>query len=188
MAGQTEILWRSEALASAERCVIADAPGLSSIAGIAVLALDAAPASITYAIDTDDSWFAHAARIDITAGTATQTILIERKANRWFVAGTARPDLDACTTIDLGWSPATNTLALRAQPLAPGQARSGHAAWLRFPELDVVASEQAYTRLALDRVRYTSSTFTAELQMADRDVVRTYGDALWHADTLRHVN
>ena len=186
MAPRTDVLWRSNVLGSLERCAIRDDPGTESIEGTAVLSRHDAPASIAYVIDTAADWSVVAARIAITAGRGSRVILIQRTDGEWFVDETHRPDLAQCTSLDLGWSPATNTLPLRSTPLAIGESASAHAAWLRFPELDVVSSEQTYARLAADRVRYDSATFSAELLITDFDVVTNYGDGLWHAEQIHH--
>ena len=185
MTAATAILWRSAALGSAERCVIADQPGHEAIHGRAVLALHDVPASIDYVVHTAPDWTALLAVVEIAAGDASQKIQLERSDRAWTVNGTSRPDLAACTFVDLGWSPATNTLPLRARSLQVNESHTARAAWLRFPELDVVASEQTYTRLANDVVRYNSSTFTAELAVTGDQIVTRYGDDLWRADKLR---
>ncbi len=56
------------------------------------------------------------------------------------------------------------------------------AAWLRYPELDIVPNEQHYTRLALDRWRYESGDYAFELTTETASgFVLQYGDDLWHA-------
>jgi hypothetical protein len=61
--------------------------------------------------------------------------------------------------LDLGSTPATNTIPIRRLALEIGETTDITVAWVRFPELDVVASEQRYTRLATDRWRYQSGDY-----------------------------
>jgi len=74
------------------------------------------------------------------------------------------------------------SISLAADGLAVGASTTITAAWVRFPEFDVVASEQTYTRLADDRWRYASGRFEAELEVDPAtNVVRRYGEDLWRA-------
>jgi uncharacterized protein len=100
----------------------------------------------------------------------------------WELDGLPAPDLENCEDIDLGWTPATNTIPIRRLELEVGETASITAAWVRFPELDVVANEQQYTRLADDRWRYRSGDFDFEL-ITDpgSGLVLEYGDDLWRA-------
>jgi uncharacterized protein len=87
--------------------------------------------------------------------------------------------------VDLGFTPATNTLPIRRLALAIGQSTPARSAWLRFPELRLEPLEQTYTREADQTFRYRAlidgETFTARL---DTDV---YGrvvlyEGLWELE------
>lgn len=184
MGDRVEIRWTSGALQSSEHCTIHGQPGIASLGGTAVLPLGDLPATITYSVDTGADWSTSGASLDIDAGDVSRSITLARDSrDQWLVDGRARPDLAGCTSVDLGWTPATNTLPLRAASLAVGQSSQVMAAWVRFPELDVVASEQVYTRLRHDRVRYESATFTAELEVSAELVVTRYAVDLWVAES-----
>ena len=79
--------------------------------------------------------------------------------------------------IDLGWTPATNTLPVRRLNLAIGES-SGPvtAAWISFPNLRLQPLAQEYQRLAKDRYLYSSGegAFKAEIVVNDRGVVLEY--------------
>jgi hypothetical protein len=79
--------------------------------------------------------------------------------------------------VDLGCSPATNTLPIRRLRLAVGATQAIRAAWVRFPELTVVRAEQSYSRLDEFTYRYASGEFQAELTVDDEDLVTSY--AVW---------
>jgi uncharacterized protein len=69
---------------------------------------------------------------------------------------------------------------IRRLGLDTGGTASITAAWVRFPELDVVASEQQYRRLAIDRWQYTSGEYDYQLVVdPDTGLVLAYGDDLW---------
>ena len=97
----------------------------------------------------------------------------------WTVDGRARPDLSAGLDVDLCWTPATNTLAIRRLDLGIGGRASIDATWVRWPELDVVRARQTYARLAVDRYRYDSGGQPYELQVDQVGLVTRYGDDLW---------
>ena len=77
------------------------------------------------------------------------------------IDGRIRPDLDGCTDVDLGWSPITNVIPMRRLGLRVGDSVELLAAWVRFPELDVVANRQRYTRVTENR--YESGPYDFEL-------------------------
>ena len=90
-----------------------------------------------------------------------------------------------CDDIDLGWTPATNTIPIRRLGLELGETSTITAAWVRFPELDVVCNRQRYTRLTNSRWRYESGDYDVEL-VADgaSGLVLAYGDDLWQASAI----
>jgi hypothetical protein len=77
---------------------------------------------------------------------------------------------------DLAFTPATNTLPIRRLGLAVGDSRDVTAAWVRYPELDLVPLPQSYTRLAATGYRYQSrdGAFTAELETDELGLVVRY--------------
>ena len=83
--------------------------------------------------------------------------------------------LKGCIDVDLGCSPATNTLPVRRLRLAIGGSTTIKAAWVRFPELTVEKSAQTYARLDEFTYRYSSDTYEAELVVDDEGVVAQYG-------------
>ncbi len=148
------------------------------------MSLGDAPLRIEYAVTTDSQWATLAVGITLTGEESGRRLSLQRGGDTWTVDGQPRRDLDRCRDVDLGWTPATNVLPLRRLPIADGESMTTRAAWVRFPELDVVVSEQTYTRLAPDRVRYQSGTFEADLRVTPDEIVTTYGDELWVAKTL----
>jgi hypothetical protein len=95
------------------------------------------------------------------------------------------PDLSGTVDIELGFTPATNTLPIRRLALEIGESARVRSAWLRFPELRLEPLEQMYTRQAERRFRYRSLV-DGELFVARLDtdmfgwVVRYEG--LWEAE------
>ena len=78
--------------------------------------------------------------------------------------------------IDLGFTPATNTLPIRRLAPAIGETVDVTALWVRFPELTIEPLPQRYTRLDDSRYRYESAggAFVAEIEVDDLGLVVTY--------------
>jgi uncharacterized protein len=171
-AGERTVLWQSERLRSAELCTLREAPGLV-LEGTVLLPLDGAPAEVRYGVEADARWVTRVARL--RAGG--RVLLLEHDgAGRWILDGVPRPDLEGCTDVDLGVSPSTNTLPIRRLGEAGAEVA---AAWVGFPELTVERLEQRYAPLGGGRWRYQAGEFAAALEVDDRGLVITYGDALW---------
>lgn len=174
--GVTRILWYSADLQSTERFTSGPSSGGWRLAGTLVLPIEGEPAQITYTVDVDPAW--RARRVDATVERAEGVRRVEMSADGdgWTVQGVPAGALDGCVDVDLAFSPATNTLPIRRLASAAG-ARSLPVAWLRFPELDVVRSEQTYTRLGPHRWRFRLDDFTAELEVDAGGHVLRYGAA-----------
>jgi hypothetical protein len=96
--------------------------------------------------------------------------------------GQAVAELKGCVDVDLGVTPSTNTLPIHRLELEVGASAEIVAAWIRFPELDIIPAAQRYTRLADRQYLYESNTFSAELDVDDLGLVVTY-PGIWERDT-----
>lgn len=87
-------------------------------------------------------------------------------------------ELDGTKDVDLGFTPATNTLPVRRLSLEAGATASVTAAWVKFPDLTMEVLPQRYTRLNAVHYRYESAggTFVAELEMDELGIVVQYGN------------
>lgn len=177
------ILWHCAELASTEHAWLLDEDAGHRLAGVVVLPRDGDPCHITYEVVVDHHWVPLVATATVTTPAGVSRIALASEADgRWMLDGTTAPPLDGCGDVDLGWTPATNTIPIRRLTLELGETASISAAWVRFPELDVVASEQRYTRLGNERWRYRSGDYDFELRTDDATgLVLAYGDDLWRA-------
>ncbi len=101
--------------------------------------------------------------------------------------GVLAPELAGALDVDLGFTPATNTLPIRRLALAVGESAPVRSAWLRFPEFRLEPLEQTYTRESEQTFRYRAQIdnepFVARL---DTDVfgrVLSY-EGLWEAEFM----
>src|SRR5690606_23152367 len=114
-----------------------------------------ASARLRYAIDCDRQWRTRAALIEGEVdGEPVRFALAADGAGGWRRDGAPAPGLAGALDIDLGFTPATNTLPIRRLNLAVGARARVRSAWLRFPGLRLEPLEQVYTREAELTFRY----------------------------------
>ncbi len=147
------------------------------IAGSIITTNGPKPAEARYQIACDAQWQTRRVSVTVDMYDAVRGIDIACDNGDWRADGRPVDALRGCVDIDLGWTPATNTLPIRRLDLKVG-ASSGPvtAAWLRFPELTLEPLPQVYERLAEKQYRYTSrgGEFTALLDVDDNGVVMEY--------------
>ena len=145
-------------------------------------------ATLRYAIQCDPAWRTRSAVIEGQAcGSPVRFSLAADGAGRWTSDGVALPHLAGALDVDLGFTPATNTLPIRRLGLAVGQSAPVRSAWLRCPELRLEPLEQTYTREAERTFRYRAlvdgDPFVARLDIdACGRVVRYEG--LWEMEAI----
>ncbi len=172
------VAWRrSDEVETDEHCTLTLRDSGLALVGTVLGAEGGAPVRIEYKVLADAAGMTTAAHVRDLRGFETQTIALERDAKgNWTVNGTAAKALKGCTDVDLGCSPSTNTLPIRRLRLAVGGSSTVKAAWVRFPELDVVKAAQTYTRLDEFTYRYKGGTFEAELTVDDDGLVAAYAE------------
>jgi hypothetical protein len=142
------------------------------LTGTAILAVDGAPYFIEYTVGVDPEWRTRS--VDVRCNEL-EIELTADGAGSWSV-----PGFDGCLDVDLGFTPATNTLPIRRLGLAVGEAAELDVTWVRFPELTLERMTQRYERLADDRYHYSSPGFDAELHVDEHGLVLDYS-GLWRA-------
>ena len=172
------VAWRrtDEVLAD-EHCTLAVRGSGLSLIGTVLGSEDGVPVRTEYRVLADGAGLTTAVHVRDQRGFDQRTLTVERSTKgAWTVDGVAARTLKGCTDIDLGCSPSTNTLPIRRLRLAVGATATIAAAWVRFPELEVVKAAQTYTRLDEFTYRYASGDFTAELTVDDDGLVTTYAE------------
>lgn len=177
------VLWRAESEGLTEFCAFRQTDEGFSFSGVVLAAVGGSPQRITYRIQCDRQGLTRTAVVETAGRPGPGSLTLTADANRiWRLEGRELPECRGLADVDLGFSPSTNTLPIRRLQMAPGESRSIVTVWVRFPEFDVLAFPQRYTRLSIDRYRFESGLddFRAELVVDAAGIVRQYGD-LWQA-------
>lgn len=176
----TTILWRRLDGVGLERCTLRERPAGADLAGTAVLDIGGKPAEARWTVEVDEKWVTRRAHVELdVAGSLRVRTLAHDGRGGWQLDGRDRPDLDGCLDVDLGVTPATNTLPIRRLD----HSADVDAAWMAFPSLDVTRLSQRYERLGDRRWRYSAGTFKAMLETTTDGLVVRYQNG-WEAVTV----
>lgn len=154
------ILWRRLDLEGHDACLLAETEGGRSLKGQALFVQDGKPCSLAYEVDCDAGWRTRSARVDGFLGVEALHYEIERLADgQWTLNGARQADVAGLVDVDLGFTPASNLLAIRRLDLGVGNATPAPAAYLAFPELRLMRLDQTYRRLDAVRYAYAAPVF-----------------------------
>jgi uncharacterized protein len=171
------VLWRRLDVPGHDACRIVRAGMGWTIEGMAVFMERGVPASLSYRIVCDQGWVTRHGRLSGWAGRATIDLAIARDPDgRWSLNGIPLPELDGLADLDLGFTPATNTNAIRRMRLAEGEHSQIIAAWLDPSDWKLKSLEQTYERVERHIYDYRSPRhdFRARLRMDEFGVVVDY--------------
>lgn len=103
-------------------------------------------------------------------------VRIIRAGNHWKVGGKALNGIAGCVDVDLGFTPATNLIALRRLSLKIGQRAEAPAAYLSFPRMRFVKLPQTYRRIGRTEYEYEAPTvgYAGTLQVSASGAVVHY--------------
>lgn len=182
------VLWQGIFRPGAEWCELATSSNGWRLSGTALVAVAGDPVTARYDIALAPDWSTREVRITTRAGVADRERQLHLRASNGEWRITREPDpesagilddlepLRGLIDIDLGFTPATNTLPIRRLAPIVGASVDVTALWVRFPELTVEPLPQRYTRLSASRYRYESAggAFVAELEVDDLGLVVAY--------------
>lgn len=179
-----QMLWRRVDVPGHDACTMAPSGHGWSIRGAAAFQSEKGVAHLRYDVHVNAEWLTQSADISGVVGERDVDYHIRRTAKGvWLLNHLAQPDLGDCTDLDLGFTPATNTIAIRRLALDMGAGTELRSAWL-----DVVGDEfsplpQRYSRESNHRYAYESSRFNfqATLRVNDFGFITDY-PGLWVAE------
>jgi uncharacterized protein len=175
------VLWSRRDQPCLDYCCVDELPSFHAIRGCVVTAIDGSPTIINYLVQCGTDWSTRAVHVQVTQGVLSRRLNLERDdSGSWSRDGETLSQFQGFADVDLGVTPATNTLPIRRLALEVDSAASIDAVWVRFPELSLERMAQRYTRLDEFRYRYETvgASFTAELEVDDQGIVVRDGD-LW---------
>lgn len=147
--------------------------------------MNGVPGRVMYRVRVGDDQLTRVVRVHLWSDSGNRHLYLCRShQGQWQANGIARPDLADATDVDIGVTPATNTLPIRRFRVAVGESCELVAARVQFPALSVIPARQRYTRIGADRYLYESleSRCWAELTVRDDGIVVQYGD-IWRTLT-----
>jgi uncharacterized protein len=179
------VLWQRLDEPWVERCtLVAGGPRPRArwiLDGTVLGSMNGEPIDIRYGVFCREDWTTSEVAVTAMLGTRVREIELVRDKGRWYIDATKAPELGEGLDVDLGFTPATNTLPIRRLGLDVGDSHEIQVAWVRFPEMTVEPFRQRYTRLSERQYLYESlggSGFKAELSVDDLGLVVTY-PGLW---------
>ena len=170
-------VWRRLDQPSMELCRLAEDATNFLFAGHVITALQHVPRNVYYRVLCDRSWTTLRAKVLVQVGGDVEELDLRREADgRWRRGSAELRDVRDLSDIDLGFTPATNTLPIRRLALDVGDSADVTAAWVRFPDLVVEPLAQKYTRVGELTYRYESNggRFRALIGVDDLGLVTSY--------------
>jgi uncharacterized protein len=175
------LIWRSlDGLSMEHFELIQPMPELVHLNGLVIGVQAGSPLKSFYWLEVNGDWITQHVRVGHENGMLELVV----RDGHWFrVEHDHRTrssqeieltDLTGCIDVDLGLTPATNTLPIRRLQLEIGETATLMAAWVKFPSLDIVPLEQCYERLSEFSYRYLSTNFTALLEVDELGLVTRY--------------
>jgi len=160
------VIWRPLDGPGIEHCMLSQGAGGWQLRGTVIRA-DDGPLLVRYTVTCDTGWRTRAVEIEREFGSGTRALcLTVDKERRWWSAGAELVAFRGCDDIDLGVTPATNTLPIRRLDLGVGETGAVTAAWVQFPTLAMEPLPQIYTRLDTLHYRYESGNGAYETEIA----------------------
>jgi uncharacterized protein len=151
------ILWRRLDCSGHDSCCLRKSSNGWQLSGTAIFLFEQKPCLLSYEVNTDSNWETCTAAISGYVGQSIIALTIARTLNNaWSINDIELQEAADCIDLDLGFTPATNLIAIRRLSLAVGARSRANAAWLDFPDFTLKRLEQHYHRLSHDRYAYAA--------------------------------
>lgn len=176
------ILWANRDSENFDCCSLLQTERGFLLRGVALLSADNLPMRVSYSVDCTDRW--ETQMVEVRAWKGDHEALISLQVDedhRWWQDGNEQVDFRGLVDVDLGFTPATNTLPIRRMKLEKGGSDLTTTVWVQFPGLELVRFPQRYTRIDEDAYLFESlsSSFRATLRVDKFGLVTDY-ETLWY--------
>ncbi|HEX2089228.1 MAG TPA: putative glycolipid-binding domain-containing protein [Actinomycetota bacterium] len=166
--------WRRLDTPGSEYFTLSELPNGWEFAGTVVVTIEGEPLLVRYTVRCDPSWTTEDVDVVAESSGTRQRLRLAAAGGRWRSNEGSVSALDGAVDVDLGVTPSTNTLPIRRLALDVGEHADLIVAWVRFPDLAVVRSDQRYTRLAENLYRYESGSFSRDIEVDELGLVTKY--------------
>jgi uncharacterized protein len=170
-------LWRRLNAPGLDVCRFIASPGKHELIGTAVFVEAKRVCQLSYHVLADTSFLTKRASVTGFVGRRAVDLRIAvSRGGHWTVNGVAEHVPAQCLDLDLGFTPATNLLALRRLRLSVGEEAQAPAAYLAFPRMKLGRLRQRYKRLSPTTYDYEAPRFNyrATLQVSAIGAVIDY--------------
>lgn len=180
---QRQVLWRRLDVEGRDACRYRHMGGGWRIEGQALFLEAGEIASLSYRLDCGADWRSRTASVRGWIGERTLSLdLAQDSGGGWTANGERLDGVAGLLDIDLGFTPASNTNAIRRLQPREGQEIETTAVWLDTADWRIKPLPQSYRRLSPQRLLYNSPlhAYRAELEVDDFGIVTHY-PGLWRA-------
>lgn len=173
--------WRRLDTEGHDACRLIRKPDGWQLAGAAVFNHEGQLCILDYVVDCDSEWRTLSASVNGSVGFEPLVFEVERRrGNRWLLNGVVQPKATGCIDLDLGFTPATNLIAIRRLDPQPGAEIPAPAAYYLEFTLELGIVEQTYRRAAPDKLHYRSPAYNYDetLTVSETGFITEY-PGLW---------
>jgi uncharacterized protein len=151
------VIWRRLDVPGMDACRFESGSGGWTIGGTAIFLTDGSVARLTYEVACRSDWSTRTATVSGWLGAKNISISLARSATGdWQLNGSAVEGMSHLVDVDLGFTPATNTSAIRRLDVQPGQEVETTSLWLDTSDWLVKPLRQTYRRKSHDVLAYAS--------------------------------
>lgn len=175
--GSVNILWRRLDLPGHDACTLSRLDTGWRLAGAAVWLAANGPARMNYSVVLDADWATRHVRLGgHVAGHVVEAMICRDAHGLWGMNGKALSGSDRISDVDLGFTPATNTMPLRRAMAADGAEAALTAVWLDESDWQLKPLAQTYRQQGAGLWDYASPAhdFQARLTVNEAGLVTDY--------------
>lgn len=178
-----QVLWRRLDTRGIDACRIRPAEAGWAIEGGATFVENGAIASLSYQLLCDPAWKTRSADVHGWIDGRDWRLRVQRGAEGWVMDGSVLAVGAGLLDVDLGFTPASNTNAIRRLALGVGEKAETTALWLDTSDWTLKPLLQTYERVSSTKFAYASPQhgYEAALQVNAFGIVLEY-PGLWRAE------
>ncbi|PJF39264.1 MAG: hypothetical protein CUN54_09090, partial [Phototrophicales bacterium] len=128
------ILWGNPAENNHDCCSLFQIQNGFQLQGMAILLANNLPMRVAYRIACTSEWKTQLVELDVWKGNSQQLFMLRvDEQQRWWLDDTELSQFRGLIDVDLGFTPATNTLPIRRMQRNDENSNIVTAVWVQFP-------------------------------------------------------